>query len=61
MALPPTSTNLLLHVLWTHLHVIWEIKDVIPVLVTDQGDPDPPQLIDMIQCQCKEQGKKCHI
>ncbi len=81
MTLPPTSTNLLLHVLRTHLQVMlwksanlqappdksanithfgWEIKNGIPVPVTDQGDPAPPQLIDVIRCQCKAQGKKCH-
>lgn len=80
MALPPTSTNLLQHVLRAHLqcmlwkaadqqappdesanitHFGWEIQDTIPVPVIAQGDPAPPELIDVIQCKCKAQGKKC--
>ncbi len=37
MALCTTSTNLLLHVLQTLLQVIWEIKDGIPIPVTDHS------------------------
>jgi hypothetical protein len=80
MALPPTSGNLLQHVLRAHLQVMlwkatghqappdeaadithfgWEIRDGIPVPVIAQGDPAPPELIDVIRCQCKVQGKKC--
>ena len=80
MALPPTSANLLQHVLRAHLqtmlwkaadhqgppdesaditHFGWEIRDGIPIPVIAQGDPAPPELIDVIQCQCRAQGKKC--
>ena len=27
--------------------------------VIAQGDPAPPKLIDVVQCQCRAQGKKC--
>ena len=37
----------------------WKIGDGIPVPVTGASDPAPPQLIDVIWCQCKAQGKKC--
>ena len=37
----------------------WEIKDGIPVPAVAQGDPAPPELIDVIRCQCKVQRKKC--
>ena len=80
MALPPTSTNMLLHILRSNLQIMlwkaadeqappqesaditqfgWDIKEGIPIPVTDQGDPAPPQLIDVICCQCKVQGKQC--
>ncbi len=80
MALPPTSANLLQHVLRAHLqtmlwkvadqegppdestnitHFGWEFRDDIPVLVIAQGDLAPPELIDVIQCQCRAQSKKC--
>ena len=36
-----------------------EIKDDIPVPVIALGDPAPPELIDVIRCQCQAQGKKC--
>ena len=37
-----------------------EIKDDIPVpAVIALGDPAPPELIDVIRCQCRAQGKKC--
>lgn len=80
MALPPTSENLLLHVLRAHLQVMlwkavnlpappdesadithfgWEIRDDIPVPVIAQGDPAPPELIDILRCQCRAHGRKC--
>ena len=37
----------------------WEIRDDIPIPVIAQGDPAPPELIDVIQCQCRAQGEKC--
>ena len=37
-------------------HFGWEIRDDIPIPVIAQGDPE---LIDVIQCQCRAQGKKC--
>ena len=40
-------------------HFGWEIRDDIPIPVIAQGDPAPPELIDVIQCQCRAQGKKC--
>jgi len=80
MALPPTSSNLLQHVLRAHLQIIlwkaadqhsppeesvditrfgWEFKDGIPIPVIDHSDPAPSELIDIIKCQCKAQGKMC--
>ena len=80
MALPPTSTNLLKHVLQAQLQVMlwkvadhqappdesvdttqfgWDIKNSIPIPTVSQGAPAPPELVDVIQCQCKAQGKKC--
>jgi len=80
MALPPTTKNLLQHVLRAHLQVMlwkaadhqappaessnitnfgWHVTDGIPTPVLDQGDPAPPELIDVIRCQCRAQGKKC--
>ena len=37
----------------------WDIQDGIPVPVTSKSDPAPPELIDVINCQCKVEGKKC--
>ena len=37
----------------------WDIRDGIPIPVIAQGDPAPPELIDVIQCQYRAQGKKC--
>ncbi len=37
----------------------WEYRDCIPVPVVANCDPAPPQLIDIIKCQCKSHGKKC--
>ena len=80
MALPPTSTNLVQHVLRAHLlvmlwkaadhqappdesanitHFGWDIQDRIPIPVVAQGAPAPPELVDVIRCQCKAQDKKC--
>ena len=80
MALPPTSANLLQHILRAHLQVMlwkaancqgppdestnitlygWEVRDDIPVPVIAAGDPAPPELLDVIRCQCKAQDKKC--
>ena len=80
MTLPPTSDNLLLHVLRSHLQVMlwkavnlpappeesadithfgWEIRNEIPVPAIAQGDPAPPELIDVIRCHCRAQGRKC--
>ena len=73
MTLPPTSPNLMIHLLRAHLQVMlckvadhqtppdecsnitnfaWKIVDGIPVPITGASDPAPPQLIDVIQCQC---------
>ena len=35
----------------------FEVGISIPVIV--EGDPAQPELLDVIQCQCKAQGKKC--
>ena len=40
-------------------HFGWEIRDDIPIPVIAQGDPAPPELINVIQCQCRARGKKC--
>ena len=37
----------------------WKIRDDVPVSAIAEGDPAPPQLSDMINCQCKAVGKKC--
>ena len=37
----------------------WEFKDDIPIPVIAHGDPAPSELIDVIKCQCKAQGKMC--
>ena len=37
----------------------WEFQAEIPIPVIAEGDPAPPELLDVIQCQCKAQGKKC--
>ena len=80
MTLPPTSPNLLQHVLRAHHQVMlwkaadpqappnesadithfgWNIQDNIPIPAIAQGAPAPPELVDVIRCQCKAQGKKC--
>ncbi len=81
MALPPTSANLLLHVLRAHLQVTlwkaadqeappdesagithfgWVIQNDIPVPAVAQSAPAPPELVNVIKCQCKVQGKQCN-
>ena len=40
-------------------HFGWEIRDNIPIPVIAQSDPAPPGMIDVIQCQCRAQDKKC--
>lgn len=37
----------------------WDFKDDIPIPVISHGHPAPPELIDMIKCNCKAQGKMC--
>ena len=80
MALPPTSENLLQHILRAHLQIMlwkeadcevppaetrditnfgWKFQDEIPIPVIAGGDSAPPELLDVIQCQCKVHGKKC--
>lgn len=80
MALPPTSANLLYHVLRAHLQVMlwkaadhqappsesgditnfgWDMQEGIPVPKMNQNDPVPPNLMDVIRCQCRAKEKKC--
>ena len=40
-------------------HFGCEVRDDIPIPVIAQGDPAPQELINVIQCQCRTQGKKC--
>ncbi|KAK3098071.1 hypothetical protein FSP39_015885 [Pinctada imbricata] len=37
----------------------WTFEDGFPVPVIDQGIPAPPELTEVIRCQCKAQDKKC--
>ena len=37
----------------------WEFKNDIPVPVMATTDQAPPELVDVIRCQCRAQGKKC--
>ena len=49
---PPTeSTNI--------THFGWEFQDGVPIPVVAAGDPAPPELVDVIKCQCRAEGKKC--
>ena len=71
--IPSTSANPLQHVLRAHLQVMlwtadesnditnlgWVIQDTIPIPGVAQGAPVPPELLDVIKCQCKAQGKQC--
>ena len=41
------------------IHFGWEVKDCIPIPVVAVSDPAPPELVDVIKCQCKADGKKC--
>ena len=36
-----------------------KIRDYVPVPDVAERDPAPPQLRDVINCQCKAVGKKC--
>ena len=36
----------------------WKIRDDVPVPAVAERDPAPPQLSDVINCQCKAVGKK---
>ena len=35
----------------------WKFRDEIPIPVIAEGNSAPPELLDVIQCQCKVQGK----
>ena len=37
----------------------YRFRDDIPIQVITEGDPAPPELLDVIRCQCKAHGKKC--
>ena len=37
----------------------WKIRDDVPVPAVADRDPAPPQLSDVINCQCNAVGKKC--
>ena len=37
----------------------WKFGNEIPIPVIAEGDLAPPELLDVIQCQCQAQGKKC--
>ena len=36
----------------------WEVQNGIPVPVMATGEPAPPELVDVIRCQCRAEGKK---
>lgn len=36
-----------------------KVENGIPVPVMATGDPAPPELVDVIRCQCKAKGEKC--
>ena len=40
-------------------HFGWVIQNDIPIPAVAQGAPAPPELVDVIRCQCKAQGKQC--
>ena len=40
-------------------HFGWEFQDGVPIPVVAAGDPAPPELVDVIKCQCRAEGKKC--
>ena len=50
MPLPPTEQNLFLHILRAHLQTI---------LVTADHPPGPTDLMDVVRCGCKAEGKTC--
>ena len=37
----------------------WEVRNGIPVPVMASSDPAPPELVDVIRCLCRAEGKKC--
>lgn len=37
----------------------WEVQNGIPVPVMATGVPAPPELVNVIRCQCRAEGKKC--
>ena len=37
------------------------VQDTISIPVVAQGAPAPPELLDVIKCQCKARGKQCSI
>ena len=56
MVLPPTSVNLLKRLLRAAdlYNILWrEIQDEISIPVIAEGDPAPPELLDVIQCRAK--------
>ena len=82
MSLPPTSANLMQHILRGHFQIVlwkaancqgpfdestditqfgWQFRDDIPIQVIAEGDPAPPELLDVIRCLCKAHGKKCSV
>ncbi len=34
-------------------------QDGVPIPVVAAGGPGPPELVDVIKCQCRAEGKKC--
>ena len=56
MVLPQTSVNHLQHILRAAnlYNILWrEIRDEISIPVIAEGDPAPPELLDVIQCRAK--------
>ena len=74
MALPPTSANLLQHMLGAHLQIMlwkaadcegtageskditncrWKFRIKIYIPVIAEGNPAPPELLDLIQCRAR--------
>ena len=40
-------------------HFGWIIQNDIPIPAVAQDAPAPPELVDVIRCQCRAQGKQC--
>ena len=36
----------------------WKFQDEIPISTIAEGNPVPPELLDVIQCQCKNTGQE---